>query len=92
MILGIELLVKVGEALAVGSLGEGIAGGGIERPPLESGHPLDDVLRPGNALAELAVADHVDTGLGLVADDAGDRPLELLLVTRIIELAGLLGA
>ena len=93
VVLGIEHLVEVGEALAVGALGERVAGGRVERPPLEPGNPLDDVLRPGNALAELAVADHVDADLGLLADHLGDRLLEVRGVRRgVIALALLLGA
>ena len=93
VILGVELLVELGEALAVGALGERIAGRGVERPPLEAGHALDHILRPGNALAELAVADDVDADLGLLADHLGDRLLEVAGVRRgVVALALLLGA
>src|SRR6185295_18306324 len=76
----------------VGAAGERIAGR-RERPPLEAAHALDDILRPGNALAELAVADHVDAGLGLMAHHVGDLLGQRSGVRRsVIALALLLGA
>ena len=68
----VELGIELGEPLAVGAALERI-GAGLDRPALEAAQALEHVLRPADRFAELAVADHVDAGLGLPAHDVGDR-------------------
>jgi hypothetical protein len=93
VILRVELLVELGEALAIRALSERVARRRVERPPFESRDTLDHVLRPGDALAELAVADDIDPDLGLVANHLRHRLLEVPGVRgRVIALTLLLGA
>ena len=93
VILGVELLVEFGEALAVGALGERVAGRGLNGRRSKPDDPLDHILRPGNALAEFAVADDVDADLGLLAHHLGDGLLEVARMCRgVVALALLLGA
>ena len=55
------------------------------RPVLEAAHPVEDVRGPVDGLAELAVADDVDPGVGLVADDVDHRLAQHALVLGLIE-------
>jgi hypothetical protein len=88
----VELLVKLREAGAVRAAYERVSRC-AERTALEAAHALDDVLRPGNALAELAVADHVDSRLGLPAHHVGHLFLQAAGVSLgVVALALLLCA
>jgi hypothetical protein len=50
-------------------------------------------LRPADRLAELAIADHVDAGLGLAAHDIGNRSGQALVIGfRVERLARLFRA
>src|SRR5262249_23363659 len=61
------------------------------RPALESAQALEHILRPADRFAELAVAHHVDAGVGLVAHDLADGLRQALLIGRSVErLAALL--
>ena len=64
-------------------LGVGVTAGRI-RPVLEAVETLEDVPRPADRLAELAVADEVDPDLGLLGHDVRHRAAQavrqLLLV------------
>src|SRR6185503_9980735 len=63
------------------------------RPALESAQALERVLRPADALAELAVARHVDAGGGLLAHYFGDRARQACTMSAlVVGLPGLLGA
>src|SRR5581483_8080674 len=59
--------------------------GWIERagPRLEARGALEDVVRPAR-LAELAVVDDVDAGLGLLRNHFGDRRRERTLMSGFI--------
>ena len=62
----------------------------LERSLLEALEPVADVPRPGERLAELAIADDVDADLRLLGDDLGDgraqARLERLLVVGLAVL------
>ena len=54
------------------------------RAPFEPVQPLEHVLRPAYRLAELAVADDVDPGLGLTPGDLGHRFRQHPAVIRLV--------
>ena len=91
--LGIELGIELGELCAVGAALEWIGRLLPERPPLEARQPLQRVLRPADRLAELAVADDVDAGAGLLPHDIGHGVGQAFLIGfYVVRLAALLGA
>ena len=85
----VELGVELGEFLAVDAALERV-GARLERPPLEAAQAFEHVLRPADRLAELAVADDVDAGVGLLAHDGGDRLGEAAVIGRLVEAVALL--
>jgi hypothetical protein len=92
VVLGVEL----GEALDVGARAEralrvgrrGVRVGAV----LESVEPLEDVARPTDRLAELAIADEIDPDLGLLPHDVADRPGEQRLELLVADGVGVTGA
>ena len=88
----VELGIEFGEALAVGATLKWI-GARLDRTALEAAQALERVLRPADRFPEFAVADHVDAGLGLPADDSADRLGQARLIGfRGDRFAGLLRA
>ncbi len=88
----IELSIELGEPLPIGSARERI-GACCDRPPLEAAEPFENVLRPADGFPELAVADDVDAGIGLPANDLGDGIRSGIHHRLLVErLAGLLRA
>ena len=79
------LRVEVRELDHVLGLGHGRRGEVVGRPVLEAAHPVQDVRGPVDRLAELAVADDVDPGVGLVADDVDHRLAQHALVLGLVE-------
>ena len=62
------------------------------RPVLEAVQPLEDVARPADRLAELAVAHEVDADLGLLPHDLGHRAAQAARRSLVVDrLAGLPG-
>ena len=89
--LRIHLVVEGGETRTVGAATPGIVA--LERATLEAAHALDHILRPGNALAEFAVAGNVDSSRLLLRDDFAHFVLQLRLMGGLVHgLAGLFGA
>ncbi len=89
---GVELGIKFGELLAVDAAGKRIAAR-LDRPPLKTAQPFEHVLRPADRFAELAVADDVDAGFGLLVHHLRDRSRQALVISgRVVRLAGLFGA
>ena len=87
----IELGIEFGKSFPVGAARERI-GARFHWPALEPAQTFERILRPADALSELAVADHVDAGRSLPAHDLGDRLRQTGFVSLLIErLAGLLG-
>ena len=85
----IELGIKRGEPLAVDPAGKRIAAR-LDRSPLEAAQSFQHILRPGNRFSELAVADDVDTDVGLPLHDFGDGlPQAGVISGLIVRLAGL---
>ena len=65
----------------------------LDRPPLEAAEPFENVLRPADGLSELAVADDVDAGIGLPANDLGNGFAQAFVIGLLVErVAGLLRA
>ena len=60
----------------------GLVGG--QRPGCDAGHAIVNVERPIAALAELAIADDVDAGIGLLAHDFRDRFRKASLVRGLV--------
>ncbi len=88
----VELGIELGKPLPVGAASERI-GIGLDRAALEAAQALEHVLRPADRFPELAVADHVDAGLGLAANDLGDRIGQAPVVGGLVDrLARLLRA
>src|SRR5262249_53254907 len=85
----IELGVELGEARPVGAALKRILAR-LERPALEAREPLQHILRPADRLAELAVADDVDPGIGLRLDYVDDRLGEALVIGLLVEAVTLL--
>src|SRR5262249_33557439 len=67
----IELGVEFGEALPIGPRLKRVCPG-LPGTTLEAAQAFERVLRPADRFAEFAVADHVDTDLGLAPNDRGD--------------------
>src|SRR5262249_2419249 len=66
-------------------------GTGLDRTAFEAAQAFERVLRPADRFPEFAVANHVDAGLGLPADDSADRLGQARLIGFGIErFAGLL--
>ena len=59
-------------------------------PLLDAAQPLQHIGRPGPELAELAVADDVDAGLGLLRNDLRHRGLEAGLERILLDRDALL--
>src|SRR5262249_61975515 len=88
----VELGIEFGESLSIGAALKGI-GTRLDRTALEAAQAFERVLRPADRFPEFAVADHVDAGLGLPADDTGDRVRQTRFLTlRDARFAGLLRA
>src|SRR5215813_11699836 len=86
----VELGIEFGETLAIGAALKWI-GTGLDRAAFEAAQAFERVLRPTDRFPEFAVADHVDAGLGLPADDSGDRLGQARLIGFGVErFAGLL--
>ena len=90
-LLRVELGVELCEPAAVGAARPCVAS--LERPPLEAAEAVQHVLGPRERLAVFAVADDVETALGLLPHHLSHRILQGALVGRlVVGLAGLLGA
>ena len=68
----VHLLIKRGEAPAIFARCVGIGGIAAKRAPFEAAQSFDQILGPADTLTELAVADHVDAGIVLLADNPGN--------------------
>src|SRR5262249_53597273 len=79
----IELGIELGETFAVGAALERIVAR-LHRTPLESGQYRQQILRPRDRLAELAVAHHVEAGLGLPAHHLADRLGQAVLIGGLV--------
>ena len=89
--MGVELGIELGEALAIRAALKWIAPR-FDRAALEPAQTLQHVLRPADGLSKLPVADHIDAGFGLPADDIGDRSGQAMIVCLQVErFARLLG-
>ena len=88
----VELGIELGEALSIGAALKWI-GTGLDRTAFEAAQPFERVLRPADRFPEFAVADHIDAGFGLAANDGGDRLGQARLVgVRVERFARLLRA
>jgi hypothetical protein len=89
----IHLGVEFRKPIPVGALCKRILLVPYQRAALEAVESFQDVLRPADRLAELAVADNVDAGFGLFADDCGYAVLQYLVVGCLVDsLAAVLGS
>src|SRR5262249_35993206 len=68
----VKLGIELGETLSIGAALKWI-GAGLDRTAFEAAQAFKRVLRPADRFPEFAVADHVDAGLGLAANDGADR-------------------
>src|SRR5262249_52340558 len=57
----------------------------LDRTAFEAAQAFERVLRPADRFPEFTVADHVDAGLGLPADDSADRLGQARLVGLRVE-------
>ena len=90
--MGVELGIELGEALPIGAALKWIASR-FDRAALEPAQAFEHVLRPTDRFSELTIADHIDAGFGLPADDIGDRLGQAITVCLRVEwFACLLGA
>jgi hypothetical protein len=78
----VEFGVELGEAFSIGAALKWI-GAGLDRTAFEAAQAFERVLRPADRFPEFAVADHVDAGLGLPAND--DRLGQARLIGLRIE-------
>src|SRR4029453_16304601 len=85
----IELGIELRKARAVGAALERVLAR-LERPALETREPLQHILRPADRLAELAIADHVDSGIGLRLHHVDDRLSEAQVIGLLVEAFALL--
>src|SRR5262249_48947085 len=82
----------LGEALSIGAALKWI-GTELDRTAFEAAQAFERVLRPADRFPEFAVADHIDAGFGLAANDGGDRLGQARLVgLRVERFARLLRA
>src|SRR4051794_25465511 len=87
----VELGIELGEALAIRAALKWITPRS-DRAALEPAQALQHVLRPADGLSKLPVADHIDAGFGLPADDISDRSAQAMIVCLQVErFARLLG-
>src|SRR4051812_34228577 len=82
--MGVELGIEFGEALAIRTALKWVTPR-FDRAALEPAQAFQHVLRPADGLSKLPVADHIDAGFGLPADDIGDRSGQAMIVGLLVE-------